>query len=93
MSTIWKRGPRTELANYRGICCSNLIVNLPFAYLNLLLLPYLTKHHILPDTQIATQPGIQARDLTSLLSQVETFAYRHNIPIYILRRDQRKGFD
>ena len=24
MSTIFKRGPRTDLANYRGITCSNL---------------------------------------------------------------------
>nr|VWP02165.1 Trihydroxynaphthalene reductase (EC (T3HN reductase) [Ganoderma boninense] len=93
MSTIFKRGPRTDLANYRGITCSNLVKNIPFAWLNHLMSRYLTMHNILPDTQIATQPGVQARDLTSFLSQVEAFAHRQKRPLYLLRRDQRKGFD
>ncbi|PIL26788.1 hypothetical protein GSI_11124 [Ganoderma sinense ZZ0214-1] len=93
LSTIFKRGPRTDLTNYRGITCSNLLKNLPFAWLNHLLSPYLTAQQILPQTQIATQPGVQARDLTSFLSQVEVFSHRHKRPLYLLRRDQRKGFD
>nr|VWO99263.1 MRP-like transporter [Ganoderma boninense] len=93
LSTIFKRGPRTDLANYRGISCSNLLKNLPFAWLNHLLSRYLTAQQILPQTQIATQPGVQARDLTSFLSQVEAYAHRRKQPLYLLRRDQRKGFD
>ena len=93
MSTIFKRGPRTDLANYRGITCSNLVKNLPFAWLNHLLSRYLMAQQVLPQTQIATQPGVQARDLTSFLSQVETYAHRCKQPLYLLRRDQRKGFD
>ncbi|KAG6880399.1 hypothetical protein C0992_000001, partial [Termitomyces sp. T32_za158] len=77
MTTIHKRGPSTSLSNYRGITCSNLLANLPFAWLNSSLLPYLTKTGILPSTQVASQPGIQQRDLISLLAQ----------------RDQKKGFD
>ncbi|RDX44488.1 hypothetical protein OH76DRAFT_1359588, partial [Lentinus brumalis] len=73
MTTIFKRGSRTDLANYRGITCSNLIKNLPFAWLNHLLSRYITKHGILPETQVATQPGVQARDLTSFLAQRKGF--------------------
>lgn len=48
---------------------------------------------ILPECQIATQKGVQGRDLTSFLSQVECFANRNHLPLYVFRRDQRKGFD
>ncbi|TFK86682.1 hypothetical protein K466DRAFT_473922, partial [Polyporus arcularius HHB13444] len=68
MTTIFKRGSRTDLSNYRGITCSNLIKNLPFAWLNHHLSAYITQQGILPETQVATQPGVQARDLTSFLS-------------------------
>ena len=80
MSTIFKHGPCTGLSNYCGITCTNLLKNLPFAWLNHLLSHYLSTHHILLQTQIATQPGVQAQDLTSFLSHVESsgktpFAY------------------
>ncbi|KIM42930.1 hypothetical protein M413DRAFT_70252, partial [Hebeloma cylindrosporum] len=42
---------------------------------------------------VATQPGVQGRDLISYQSQLECWAKRENIPIYILQRDQKKGFD
>ncbi|KAG0702051.1 hypothetical protein DFH29DRAFT_789671, partial [Suillus ampliporus] len=54
-NTIYKRGPKTSLANYRGICCR--------------------------------------RDLTSFLSQLESWSNRHHKSLYLLRRDQQKGFD
>ncbi|CDO70490.1 hypothetical protein BN946_scf184569.g33 [Trametes cinnabarina] len=93
ISTIFKRGLRTDLSNYRGITCSNFVKNVPFSWLNHLLSFYVTSLRILPETQIATQPGVQARDLTSFLSQIDAYAHRHNQPLFVLRRDQRKGFD
>ena len=69
---------------------SNLLVNLAFAWLNSLLCPYLSRLQILPQGQIATQPGAQRRDLTSFLAQLEN---RSQTPLYVLRRDQQKGFD
>ncbi|KAL7277685.1 hypothetical protein ACG7TL_008617 [Trametes sanguinea] len=93
MSTIFKHGSRTDLANYRGITCSNFVKNVPFSWLNHLLSSYITSLRILPDTQIATQPGVQARDLTSFLAQIDAYAHRHNLTLFVLRRDQRKGFD
>ncbi|OSD02987.1 hypothetical protein PYCCODRAFT_1424907 [Trametes coccinea BRFM310] len=80
MSTIFKRSSRTDLSNYRGITCSKFIKNIPFSWLNHLLSSYITSQCILPETQIVTQPGVQARDLTSFLSQVDAYAHRHNQP-------------
>ncbi|KAF5379366.1 hypothetical protein D9615_006585 [Tricholomella constricta] len=93
LSTIHKRGPNTNLSNYRGITCSNLLANLPFAWLNKKLLPYLTRHGIVPASQVATQPGVQHRDLLSLLAQIQAWAKREQVPLYALQRDQKKGFD
>ena len=93
LSTIHKRGPNTYLSNYRGVACNNCLLNLPFAWLNYRITPYLTHHRIIPECQVATQPGTQGRDLISYISQIELWAARENVPLYILQRDQRKGFD
>ena len=93
ISTIHKRGPNTILSNYRGIACNNFLLNLPFAWLNHLLGPFLTKHKVVPECQVATQPGTQGRDLVSFISQYERWASREHIPLYVLQRDQKKGFD
>ena len=93
ISTIHKRGPNTILSNYRGIACNNFLLNLPFAWLNHLLGPFLTKHMVVPECQVATQPGTQGRDLVSFISQYERWASRERIPLYVLQRDQKKGFD
>jgi hypothetical protein len=93
ISTIHKRGPTTFLSNYRGIACNNVLLNLPFAWLNYLLTPYLAQHRVIPECQVATQPGTQGRDLISYVSQVERWASREAVPLFILQRDQRKGFD
>jgi hypothetical protein len=42
---------------------------------------------------VATQPGVQGRDLLSVIAQVQKWASRQHIPLYILQRDQKKGFD
>ncbi|KAF5382054.1 hypothetical protein D9615_004273 [Tricholomella constricta] len=93
LTTIHKRGPNTNLSNFRGITCSNLLANLPFAWLNKKLLPYLSAHEIVPSSQIATQPGVQHRDLLSFLAQVQMWARREQIPLFAIQRDQKKGFD
>jgi len=93
LSTIHKRGPNTFLSNYRGVACNNCLQNLPFAWLNYRLPPYLTCHHIIPECQVATQPGTQGRDLISYISQIELWAACEHEPLFILQRNQRKGFD
>ncbi|KAK6972007.1 hypothetical protein R3P38DRAFT_3297233 [Favolaschia claudopus] len=90
MATIHKRGARTQLANTRGVCFSNQLVNIPFAWLNSLLIPYITRLGILPEGQIATQPGVQGRDLVSFLAQVEVWSNREKQPIYICAKPRPK---
>ncbi|KAF8955882.1 hypothetical protein BDZ97DRAFT_1926195 [Flammula alnicola] len=93
ISTIHKHGPSVFLQNYRGIACNNLLLNLVFGWLNSLLMPYIAKHSVIPECQLTMQPGVQGCDLLSFISQMECWAERENIPLYILQRDQKKGFD
>jgi hypothetical protein len=72
---------------------SNFLANSPMTWLNYLLTPYIAANNILPDTQVATQQGVQTRDLTSFLAGTLTWAKRHNTTVYALKRDQMKGFD
>ena len=72
---------------------SNLLANLPMAWLNFCLIRYSSAKLILPDTQVAAQPGVQTRDLISFLSGVKCWASRHKQTVYAIKRDQMKGFD
>lgn len=51
------------------------------------------QRQLLPHLQGATKPGVQGRDLTSVLAMIQTWSNRTKTPIYILRKDQAKGFD
>ncbi|KZV78477.1 hypothetical protein EXIGLDRAFT_590403, partial [Exidia glandulosa HHB12029] len=63
------------------------------AWLNHLLMPYIAQMGILPETQIASHQGVQARDLTSFLAGLQCWAHRSKTTIFALKRDQMKGFD
>jgi Reverse transcriptase (RNA-dependent DNA polymerase) len=93
LTMFHKRGLRTDLNNWRGLMISNFLANSPMTWLNYLLTPYIAANSILPDTQVATQQGVQTRDLTSFLSGAMTWANRHKTTVYALKRDQMKGFD
>ncbi|KII84505.1 hypothetical protein PLICRDRAFT_117547 [Plicaturopsis crispa FD-325 SS-3] len=62
-------------------------------WLNFLLVPYTAKHAIIPQTQVATQKGVQTRDVMGYLAGIKCYAERHKQPVYALQRDQMKGFD
>ena len=81
------------LYNYHGVSCNNLLLNLPFVWLNYLLSPYILKHRIIPSTQIAMQPGVQGRDLLLVMAHIQTWAYQTKTPLYTLQHDQKKEFD
>src|SRR6266542_3282651 len=93
LTMFHKRHLRTDLQNWRGLLLSNLLANLPMSWLNSCLILYSAQKRILPDTQVAAQPGVQTRDLLSFLSSVKTWASRHNQTVYAIKRDQMKGFD
>jgi len=93
LTMFHKRGIRTNLTNWRGLMLSNFIANAPMTWLNYLLVPYATQKQLIPETQVATQQGVQTRDVMSYLSALKSFANRHKQPVYGLQRDQMKGFD
>lgn len=69
---------RTDLLNYRGIGCQNLIAATPFVRFNHLFKPYATRLGIIPNAQVAAQQGAQTRDLTSFLAQIDSWAKRND---------------
>ena len=93
LTMFHKRHLRTDLQNWRGLLLSNLLANLPMTLLNSCLIRYSAQKQILPDTQVAAQPGVQTRDLISFLSGVKCWASRHKQIVYAIKRDQMKGFD
>jgi hypothetical protein len=62
-------------------------------WLNFKLSPYVAWMGVIPETQVATQPGIQTHDLMSFLSGLKTWSHRTRTPLYLLKRDQMKNFD
>ena len=48
---------------------------------------------IIPETQVATQPGVQTHDLMSFLGGLKTWSHHTKTSLYLLKRDQKKGFD
>ena len=62
-------------------------------WLNQCLIQYAATKNILPDTQVAAQPGMQTHDLMSYLAGVKCWATRHKQTVYTIQRDQMKGFD
>ncbi|KAF8225509.1 hypothetical protein L208DRAFT_1018898, partial [Tricholoma matsutake] len=88
-----KHGIQTNLSNWRGLLISNFLANSPMTWLNFKLSPYAAWMGIIPETQVAMQPGVQTHDLMSFLGGLKTWSHRTKTPIYLLKRDQMKGFD
>jgi ribonuclease HI len=92
--TMYKnRGLSTDLRNYRGIVLSCFLYSTASAFFTNKIQDYSTELGLIPSSQIATQKGVQARDLTSLLAQIQSWAERHRTTVYSIGRDQMKGFD
>ena len=72
---------------------SNFLVNSPMTWLNQKLIPYVARLNIIPETQVATNQGVQTRDVMSFLSGIMCYSSRNKQPVYALQRDQMKGFD
>ena len=93
MTCFHKRGIRTNLLNYRGLMLSNFLANSPMTWLNHKLIPYVARLNIIPETQVATNQGVQTRDVMSFLSGVMCYSSRNKQPVYVLQHDQMKGFN
>jgi hypothetical protein len=93
LTTIYKRGTQTDLKNWRGLSFNNFLANSPMTWLNQCLIRYAAEKRILPDTQVAAQPGVQTRDLMSYLASIKCWSHRHKETVFAIKRDQMKGFD
>ena len=93
LTMFHKWGLQTDLQNWRGLLLSNFLANSLMAWLNISLMCYSAEKRILPDTQVAAQPGVQTHNLTSYLSGVRCWANCHKQQVFALKRDQMKGFD
>jgi hypothetical protein len=93
LTTIHKRGIRTNLINYRELMLSNFLANSPMTWLNYQLIAYVAKLNIIPETQVATQQGVQTRDVMSYLSSSKCHAEQHHQMLYALQHNQMKCFD
>jgi hypothetical protein len=71
LTMFHKRGIRTNLTNWRGLMLFNFIANAPMTWLNYLLVPYAARKQLIPETQVATQKGVQTRDVMSYLSAIK----------------------
>jgi hypothetical protein len=88
-----KCGIQTNLLNWRGLLISNFLANSPMTWLNFKLSLYAAWMGIIPETQVATQPGVQTCDLMSFLSRPKTWSHCMKTPLYLLKQDQMKGFE
>jgi hypothetical protein len=93
LTAFHKKALHTQLSNWRGLMLSNFLANAPMAWLNYSLILYASAKRILPDTQVAAQPGVQTRDLMSFLAGVKCWAHRNKATVFALKQDQMKGFD
>jgi hypothetical protein len=91
--TIFKKGDPTHLENYRGIMLTNTLMILAISLEAKHLQDWANERKFLSPFQIATKPGAQSRDATSLLAMLQTWSVRNNTPLYVLKKDQQKGFD
>ena len=72
---------------------SNFLANSPMTWLNYNLVPYVSKLHIIPEMQVATNQGVQMQDIMSFLASVKCYVEWNHQTVYALQRDQMKGFD
>ncbi|KAJ7701200.1 hypothetical protein B0H17DRAFT_1128486 [Mycena rosella] len=83
----------TDLLDWHGLLLSNFLANSLMSWLNFNLVPYIASKHILSNTQVATQQGVQTRDLMNYLAGIKCWAQRHKVTVFALKHDQMKGFD
>jgi hypothetical protein len=93
LTMFHKHDIRTNLTNWRKLMLSNFMANAPMTWLNYLLIPYAAWKSLILETQVATQQGVQTRDVMSYLSAIKSYANHHKQIVYALQRDQMKGFD
>ncbi|KAJ6521363.1 hypothetical protein DFH09DRAFT_1331236 [Mycena vulgaris] len=95
LTMFHKRGLHTDLSNWRGLLLSNFLTDFPMSWLNFTprARANTPENHMRLTHVVATQQGVQTRDLMSYLAGIKCWARRHKVTVYALKRDQMKGFN
>lgn len=93
LTPLYKKGDPSLPTNYRGIVFANCIHSVLAAWLARCLQQMAWSLQLLPPTQIATQKGVRASDLTAFLSMVHRLARSTGRTVFAIKRDHTKGFD
>ncbi|KAK4702921.1 hypothetical protein P7C70_g3293, partial [Phenoliferia sp. Uapishka_3] len=92
--TLWKnKGTMIDLNYFRGIGLGNLLHQMAVTIFTTTFKKYAWRRGFLPPTQGAANAGLQGRDLTSYISQIDAWAHANNTTLYWIKRDQKKGYD
>ncbi|KAK4695243.1 hypothetical protein P7C70_g8588, partial [Phenoliferia sp. Uapishka_3] len=92
--TLWKnKGTMIDLNYFRGIGLGNLLHQMAVTIFTTTFKKYAWRRGFLPPTQGAANAGLQGRDLTSYIAQIDAWAHANNQTLYWIKRDQKKGYD
>ncbi|KAK4698443.1 hypothetical protein P7C70_g7832, partial [Phenoliferia sp. Uapishka_3] len=92
--TLWKKkGTMVDLNFFRGIGLGNLLHQMAVTTFTTVFKHYAWRMEFLPPTQGAANAGLQGRDLTSYISQIDAWAHANDTTLYWIKRDQKKGYD
>ncbi|KAK4700819.1 hypothetical protein P7C70_g5424, partial [Phenoliferia sp. Uapishka_3] len=92
--TLWKnKGTMINLNYFRGIGLGNLLHQMAVTVFTTTFKKYCWRRGFLPPTQGAANAGLQGRDLTSYIAQIDAWAHANETTLYWIKRDQMKGYD
>src|SRR5438477_12452912 len=72
---------------------TNNILNVALTIEERCLQKWAEERNFLPPFRIATKPNVKGRDITSFLAVIHLQVVRTKEPLYVLQKDQQKGFD
>lgn len=93
MTPVYKRGDSTDPNNYRGIAHSNVLYQLISSFFGSELRRFSCDKGLISPTQVAGQAGVQPGDLVGFLQQLDVVASINNQTLFVIKRDQKQGFD
>jgi ribonuclease HI len=91
--SLYKKGDKTDLRNYRGIMLANCFYRLLQSWWDVCINEYLTDLHLRYDFQFAARKGYQPHDAVLTVELVRSWAARTNTTIWTFDGDIEKGFD
>ena len=94
INPLFKKGPKDDPSNYRGISLLSCLGKLFMSMLNNRLKDFSKKHNILSETQLGFQPGNRTSDALLITHNlIRKYCHKNNSKIYSCFIDFSKAFD